>query len=261
MKTANNKNIEILQKTFANAHSFSTDQVCEVLHIQRSTAAWLLSNLSKAGQIVRIGRGIYTLNEKNTSYRTPGLGKEIGTAIDMLRNQGITFVLTGLDILLPFVQHQPNRILHLIHSAKGAGSWVQSTLKELNFASVINPDRQEIEKILEIVDDKTELFVIREFSSNLASNNSLASLERAFIDLYFETSRELFPFSLQEVAHIFVNVTAIIPLSRSKMLRYANERSIRDEIQNILDIIKEPRTLPTNERSIQFLQVMRAIRQ
>jgi hypothetical protein len=179
----------------------------------------------------------------------------------MLRNQGITFVLTGLDILLPFVQHQPNRILHLIHSAKGAGSWVQSTLKELNFASVINPDRQEIEKILEIVDDKTELFVIREFSSNLASNNSLASLERAFIDLYFETSRELFPFSLQEVAHIFVNVTAIIPLSRSKMLRYANERSIRDEIQNILDIIKEPRTLPTNERSIQFLQVMRAIRQ
>ena len=249
MNTYTEKNLHRLKAALSDKSSFSVEEACQALGSKRLTALWILSHLSTSGNIVRVGRGIYTLNEKSMSFRKPHLSQEITTVIDKLRNEGVSFVLTGLDILLPFVQHQPARILHLIYTATGAGSWAQSLLKTPDFTPVLEPTRQEVEKILDIVDEPTELIILREKSSKHASSNSLATLERAFIDLYVEASRQLIPFSIQEVAHIFINMKASVELNDTQMMRYAHERSISEEIQNILESIKEPRTMVSNKRS------------
>lgn len=259
MNTYTEKNLYRLKATLSDKSTFSVEEACQALGSKRSTALWILSHLSTSGDIIRVGRGIYTLNEKSMSFRKPRLGQEITTVIDKLRNEGVSFVLTGLDILLPFVQHQPARILHLIYTATGAGSWAQSLLKTPDFTPVLEPTRQEVEKILDIVDQPTELIILREKSSKHASSNSLATLERAFIDLYVEASRQLIPFSIQEVAHIFINMKASVELNDAQMMRYAHERSMSEEIQNILESIKEPRTQHSTKRSEEFLKILRAI--
>lgn len=238
---------------------FSVDDVCEALRMRRSSASWLLSNLSRAGRIVRLERGIYTFDEKSRSFRIPRLSDEITRVIDKLRSKGVSFVLTGLDILLPFVQHQPARMLHLIYTASGAGTWAQSLLRDSEFTPVLEPTRQEIEKILEIVPERSELVVLREKSSRLASNNSLATVERAFVDLYVEATREFIPFSVQEVAYIFVNAKASLPLNTPQMLRYAHERSIKDEIQEILHYNKKTTPVGSGSPSQNFLRILEAI--
>jgi hypothetical protein len=259
LNTYAEKQLPRLKAALSDKSAFSVEEACQALGSKKSTTLWILSHLSSSGSIARVGRGIYTLNEKSISFRKPHISGEMINVIERLRNEGVSFVLTGLDILLPFVQHQPARILHLIYTAAGAGSWAQSLLKTTHFTPVLDPTRQEIEKILDIVEEPTELIILREKSSKLASNNSLATIERAFIDLYVEASRELVPFSIQEVAHIFINMKASVHLNTTQMVRYAHERSIREEIQNILESIEEPRTQQSTKRSEDFLKILRAI--
>lgn len=257
-KYAENK-LAVLRISLSHKKQFSIDDVCEVLGLKRSSALWLVSNLSRAGRIARVGRGIYSFDAKAINYRIPRLGDEIQKATDRLRNEGVSFVLTGLDILLPFVQHQPSRILHLIYAASGAGSWAQSILKEFRLTPVLEPTLQEAEKVLDIITDDSELVILREKSNHFGANNSVASLERAFVDLYFETTRELIPFSTQEVAYIFVNMHASILLNGSTMLRYAHERMIEDEIRDILNFAKKERAPEWKRPSNNFVKTLEAI--
>lgn|GEM_PF-796447 len=250
-----------LKSALSHKQRFTVDEVCEVLGSKRSTALWILSNLSKSGLVVRLGRGVYTFEEKNRSFRIPRLSNEMTKAMDKLKSEGVSFVLTGLDILLPFVQHQPARLIHLIYTATGAGTWAQSLLKDSEFTPVLEPTRQEIEKILEIIPERSELVILREKSSRLASSNSLATLERAFVDLYVETTRELIPFSVQEVAHIFLNMKASLSLNIAQVLRYAHERSIKNEIQEILHLQTRARQTSSNKYARNFLQILEAIGQ
>jgi hypothetical protein len=248
-----------LKTSLSHKQKFSVDDVCEVLGSKRSTALWIVSNLSRSGRIVRLGRGVYSFDEKSRSFREPHLGSEITKAIDKLRGAGISFVLTGLDILLPFVQHQPTKIMHLIYTAAGAGTWAQSSLKKSDFTPVLEPTRQEIEKILEIVPENSELVILREKASRLALNNSVASPERAFVDLYVETTRNLIPFSVQEVAYIFINMKASLSLNNQQMVRYAHERSIKGEIGVILNPQIQNKSNKSNKPLQNFLKILEAI--
>ena len=253
------RNLESLKASLSNRQKFSVDDACQVLGSKRSTALWILSNLSRSGRIMRLGRGVYSFDEKSQSFRAPRLGNEITKAIDRLRKEGVSFVLTGLDILLPFVQHQPTKIMHLIYAATGAGTWAQSLLKDSAFTPVLEPTRQEIEKILEIIPDSSEVVILREKSSRLALNNSMATLERAFVDLYVETTRDMIPFSVQEVAYILLNMRAALPLNASQMLRYAHERSIKHEIEEILNPEKQNISASSDKPLQNFLRILEAI--
>lgn len=253
------KKLGLLKEKLSHEGHFLTDDVCDALGVKRSTASWLLSNLSRAGRIVRLRKGMYTFDTKSIEYRKPKLGGEIHGAVEKLKNDGVSFVLTGMDILLPFVQHMPARITHLLYAAPGAGSWAQSILKDFTLTPVMEPTLQEIQKMLEIIPEESELVVIREKASRLASKDSLATLERAFVDLYFEATRELIPFSVQEVAYIFVNMKSAVALNGAAMLRYAHERKIHREIRDILEF-GERRLLPRADTpSHDFLKALEAI--
>ena len=253
------KKIARLRDSLSQKEKFSIDDVSRDLGWKRSTALSVLSNLSRAGRVVRLARGIYTFDERSRSFRVPRLSDELTSAIERLRKEGVSFVLTGLDILLPFVQHQPGRILHLIYTGVGAGTWAQSLLRDSQFTPVLDPTRQEVEKILDIVPNGSELIILREKASRLASSNSLATLERAFVDLYVEATREMIPFSVQEVAYIYLNMSAAVPLNMAQMVRYAHDRSIKDEIRQIVNFRKQGLPLESDKSVTNFLKVLEAI--
>jgi len=258
-----NNNVETKLATLRIALShkkrFSVDDACDVLGLKRSSTLWILSNLSRSSRIARVARGIYTFDEKSKDLRVPKLSKELTKVIDRMRQEGVSFVLTGLDILLPFVQHQPTRILHLFYTGVGAGTWAQSVLKDSSFTPVLDPTRQEVEKVLDIIPEKSEIVVLREKSSRLGVSDSVASIERAFVDLYVETTRGQIPFSAQEVAYIYLNMQAVLSLNTAQMLRYAHDRSIRREIKQIIEFQRGMKTGAANKSSRNFLKILEAI--
>lgn len=245
---------------FSDRDSFSINDVLSLLGGERSSTYWLLSNLSRSGKLQRTSRGVYTLNRTKDVTRGSAVEPRIQDALQNLIDEGVSCVLTGLDILLPYVQHQPARVLHLLYTATGAGSWAHSLLKSDRVTPILNPSRQEIDTVIDINDDRTEIIIIRERASMLASKNSLATVERAFVDLYFETSRETIPFPLQETAYILQNLTAVITINEKQMIRYANERSISDEIDQILRFLNDPRTDISSKSAQRFLSIYTAIR-
>lgn len=111
---------------------------------------------------------------------------------------------------------------------------------------------------MDIIPEEVELVILREKASRLASKDSIATLERAFVDLYFETTRELIPFSVQELAHIFVNMRAALSINNAAMVRYAHERTISREIRDIVDFPKTRPLMQRNAASSVFLRTLEA---
>ena len=101
-----------------------------------------------------------------------------------------------------------------------------------------------------------EVVIIRERQSAVGSQDGLATKERAFVDLYFESTRRLIPFPVQEVAYIFENMRSTSTLNESLLRRYAHERKIDGEIEAILEFPKRKRRA---KRANLFLKSLGAI--
>jgi hypothetical protein len=202
-----------------------------------------------------VWRGVYTFSRTLNTKITVELS-EAGKAIEeRLRKGGTPFVVTGLDVLMGFVQHQPERILHIVYTAEGTTDWVQSNLRGEKLIPLIDPSKAEIENVLASSDN--EVVIIRQRYSPIAVYENRATKERAFVDLYYETTRELIPFPLQEVAYIFENMRATSLINSVQMIRYAHERKLDSEIRSIWEFPKGKAVTKRQVRS--FLAALRAI--
>ena len=238
-----------------NERSFSVRQVEQLLQLKSNSVWQILSRLTHEGKIHRVSRGKYTISTQLPTQRKPLIEKSSAKLINLLQAEGIRFTLTGLDLLLDFVQHQPVAILHLIYAPKGSGDWVQSTLRGKEFLPLLEPRIRETENAMASTDQ--EVVIIRERQSAVGSQDGLATKERAFVDLYFESTRRLIPFPVQEVAYIFENMRSTSTLNESLLRRYAHERKIDGEIEAILEFPKRKRRA---KRANLFLKSLGAIR-
>ncbi len=241
----------------------------------KGTIHRILHDLIKTGRIERLGRGTYrtkpykdkdnklVADRINFSNRlaiklVPGAPME---AKELLYNKGIEFMITGEAILYRYIHNLPKRLLELVYVASGSGEYAVSILREAGLRALLNPTRKEVSVALEIFSER-DLFIIREFSELPGNVNGFACLERALVDLYFETTRNRIPFPKEETARIFLNILDKEPISYSRLTQFAARRGIREEILEILNFIS-----PTvssikktrNRRALEFLDLLHKI--
>ena len=65
--------------------------------------------------------------------------------------------------------------------------------------------------------------------------NGLATLEKAFVDLYFEVSRRDYPLSIQELVRIYLNMRRRMSLNTNRMVKIASRRNIQQDIRYIVE--------------------------
>ncbi len=234
---------------------FSVREVERLLGLKPTSVWQILSRLTREGRVHRISRGRYTISPQ--PRRNPPVPESSRKIVALLQAEGIQFTLTGLDLLLDFVQHQPETLFHLIYTPRGAGEWAQSTLRSSTLMPLLEPGTHEIEN--SIASSEREIIIIRERQSPVASQENLATKERAFVDLYFESTRRLIPFPVQEVAYIFENMRSTSTLNQPQLIRYAHERKIDGEIEAILEYPRG-RLARRNPRLSLFLKSLKAIR-
>jgi len=224
--------LEALRRRFGDG-AFTTEDACRALSISKPLVHTVLHELSRRGSIRRVGKGVYVLasgGRVEPSMGLPGAVEKIGS---ILRSQGLRFLITGLDLLLPFVHHLPVRYPHLVCVNRGSGEWAKDELLKSGFKALLEPRRGEIALGLDLAAG-SELAIIRETSNFYAVEGEVASLERALIDLYFEATRGDYPVPVGEVGRILYNALKGATINYSRLLRCARRRRIEAEVRTIL---------------------------
>jgi hypothetical protein len=215
----------------------------------RNSVYWILYELVKRNSLVKLGRGVYTFpnnspvtlahRDLSTHFTVSDkvivevISGGLSKAREKLNEKGIEFMFTGPSVLTRFHHYMSWRYIHLVYVIEGSGDYSVKILKEAGFLPLLNPKIKEIEIILENIDGK-DLFIIREFSDLEGNLNGRASMERALVDTYFEATRNKIPYSEVEVGRIIINVFREVNIDITKMLHFAERRSVRDEFGTII---------------------------
>lgn len=216
---------ERLRNKLSNFDSFNVGTAKEILGEKKSTLYWSLWNLAKKGYIRRIGKGLYSFQKKDTKIK-PIISTLAKKAWSTLNESGSQFFISGLDILSIFAEHVPEYFPVLLFIDKYSQDDVISILSKNNLPFNTTSDYNTINK---------EFIVMHTTNEFNYSQNGLASFEKAFVDLYYEITRNKYPLSLQELAKIFLNMKRRISLNTSRLIKIASRRNIHYDIRYIVE--------------------------
>jgi len=124
--------------------------------------------------------------------------------------------------------------VHLVYVELGSGESAVEALERNGFTVLLNPkSTREVNLTLGLT--KGDLFIIRE-RRDLSGNTEtgVASLERALVDLYYESTRGRIPIPEVEVGRIIRDAIRVGGLNFSRLTKLASRRGIADEMRAIL---------------------------
>lgn len=240
---------EVLRSKLESRKVFTSSEANSLLSsergFRRGTTRRMTHALAKKGRLIRLGRGIYKIEERDASgsLNLPRRGIEgSGTlpapdvdniAMRALEGRGIGFRVTGPSLLTAFVHHLPRKMMHLIYVIRGAGENAKEALKEVGLRTLLEPSRNETRLALREFPER-DIFIVRELSE-VREGSGLADLETAIVDTYFESTRNRIPFPPEEVGRMIAKLVLSNRLSLSHLLMHAGRRGIRPEFRTIIE--------------------------
>ena len=213
---------------------FTLEDVETVTHKPKKEAYIILNKLIRNGMIDRIGRNFFTFG-KHGEWAVVTLSEMIRGIKEILTESGISFQITGPDIVQGYVNLIPKRLIHLIYVAKGSGEWAKMEIEsKKTIFCLLNPSKKEVKALFSKFED--DLVVIREVGDTSLgySKEGVAQVEKALVDLYFETTRKKIPFDVSELANILSNILTKTRIDVIRILRMARRRNIEGEFGSIL---------------------------
>ena len=196
-----------------------------------------LRKLIREKNLELIRRDLYSAQIKNPEP-TIRLSLEIETIREILDSNGISFLITGLDVLQEYVNLIPKRVLHLVYVVRGSGEFAKDLIqKRFIKKCILNPSRKEIRDIFS--DSVENIIIIREVGESAIEyhNKGIAMIEKAIVDLYFETTRRRIPFEVSELASILKNTLLRLKIDYRRLLRAASRRNIQSEFIRIFEAL------------------------
>ncbi|MCM1304070.1 MAG: hypothetical protein NC306_08135 [Butyrivibrio sp.] len=182
----------------------------------------------------RIRNGVYSLNEWKGKNNTVLFAAAQDAAV-LLDEAGFNYYISGVDILLKYMQHVPEQYPLIIFAERAAREEVESVLGEAGL-QVVEPARlkEQYENSVLTGDKKTQVVLYTTENFEYSSDN-IATIEKAFVDLYFSITRNGYPVALQELVRIYQNLVRLGAIDKKKMIRAAEKRSIQYDIRFIAE--------------------------
>lgn len=238
-----------LLEAFGKDRPFSINDAEKILGEKRSTLKWTLHILVRKSYLMRKNKGVYIFVDKKSKLE-PILSSLAEKVIIKVQESGLNFFISGLDILRIFMHHIPETYPVFLFTEKDYKESVIEILKE----SGVNAINENITQGYDLIRDLpaiNEIVMVYSTKNFDGVVNYKASFERAFVDLYYEVTRNDFPLSFQELARIFLNMKNRILLNEKKILFFARWRKIDIEMNNILNykII--------NENLLNFIKILK----
>ena len=205
--------------------------------IKPTTINWRVYALVQEGVLQRIGRGKFSLGEgrkyiPEISSVTKSIFKKLKAEFPYAN-----FCIWNTSVLNEFMQHQPNRFFLLVETDKETTNSAFYFLREIKKSVFIEPSNDIFEKY--IVNEK-EAIVIKPLISEAPTQNiyevETATIEKMLVDIFCDDVI----FSAQQGAEkrtIFKEAFTKYTINHSKMLRYADRRRKKEELNQFVKTI------------------------
>lgn len=224
--------LKLLIKEFGGKNSFTVADAGEALKEKKSTLYWSLWKLVDEGYIWRIRRGVYSFTS-GAKIRPifSSLGKKV---FRTLGESGYRFFISGLDVLLVFMEHLPESYPVLVFVDKNSVKEVNELLTEKGLDPITYSEVKSYSGIRRL-SSISEVVLLNGTNEFKYSEKGVASFEKAFVDLYFEVSRRDYPLSIQELIRIYLNMKRRIYLDKKRLIKIASRRSIHSDIRYLVN--------------------------
>ncbi len=225
---------DMLYESLRNKEFFTAADAIKVWECKLSTTYWNLVKLVDNGKIKRIQKGTYSfLSTKSKHMPMPS---ETSERVQYnLQESGYSYYISGIDVLLRFMQHIPDQYPVVVFVERSALDEISEILLRSGMTIISGNEYLTSQSFIER-NEMTNLVLLYPTQNFTYAIDGYATNEKAFVDLYFEISRKSYALSLQELARIFINMMEQGALHRGKLLQAAHERSIRSEMALIYDI-------------------------
>ncbi len=234
---------EQIKKKFTDRKIILTEDLyrfykSEEPEVKKSTVNWRIHELIRKGILQRTGKGKFILG-KSVHYLPEISNKEIKIN-SIIKNKFpfVKYCIWNTSLLSEFLQHQLSFRFTVVEVEKDVLESVFFSIKE-RFNSTFKKPAKEI--LEEFIITRQNSIIINSFVSEAPIQNikkvPTSSLEKLLVDLY--CNKNLFYF-LQgyELVNIYKNAFDKYTINRSKLLRYADRRRKKAEIDEFIKSIE-----------------------
>lgn len=250
--TALEKKYKKIQETFCDQVNFYVDEIQREVfpEMKKSSLYWTLSKLTEKGYLKRVRRGMYAFNE--WKGKTPVfLAYSAKQVKEILDETGFDYYISGLDLLMKYMQHVPEQYPMILFIEKAAKEEIKEILSDKEIEVIeAAAVKEKYENAVFAGNNKTQV-ILYETENFDYSDDGLATIEKAFVDLYFAVSRNGYPLSLQELVRIYQNLTRLGNIDQKKMITVATKRNIQYDIR----FIAESKFI--TDQAMKFVEILR----
>lgn len=205
--------------------------------IKPTTINWRVYALVQEGVLQRTGRGKFSLGESRKYI--PGISSVTKSIFKKLKAEFpyANTCVWNTSVLNEFMQHQPNRFFLLVETDKEITNSAFYFLREIKKSVFIEPSNDIFEKY--IVNEK-EAIIIKPLISEAPTQNinevETATIEKMLVDIFCD---DVIFYAQQgaEKRTIFKEAFTKYTINQSKMLRYADRRRKKEELNQFIQTI------------------------
>lgn len=197
-----------------------------------STLYWDLSKMVEDGYIIRIRNGLFKIGDAKTE--TPiVISYESKKIISLLEETGFAFYISGIDIVSRYLHHIPENFPFMVFVDKMAASEISELLVRNKYFVIQSFAQKTSNNELSLHEEKVVL--LKETRSFEYVKDRFATIEKAFLDLFYEITRENFPLSLQELARVYQNLVRNAAIDLKHLVKIAYARNMQFDIRHIVE--------------------------
>lgn len=228
---------------FNDSAEFSLDGVMHIYQLEepeitKNAVMLRINHLVKKGLLSRTGKGLYALGKK-LDYK-PIPDTDLQKLYRKLINQFpyAKFCVWNTKLFNEFMIHQPGRFYTLIETEKDTSEFVFNYLKKINNEVFLNPN----EKILRLYAlNSAKCFLVKDLVSETPTqtieNTPTITIEKMLVDVFCDN----IIFNTQqgsELDNIFVGAFTKYNINKTKLFRYSNRRTKKQQIEEYLNQLK-----------------------
>jgi predicted transcriptional regulator of viral defense system len=222
-----------IQKEIGKNTLFNIEDVKRIFPEKKdSTIYWDLSKMVEDGYFIRIRNGLFKIGDAKTD--TPiVISYESKKIITLLEETGFAFYISGIDIVSRYLHHIPESYPFMVFVDKMAASEIIELLVK-NKYNVVQSFAQK-NSINELSFREEKVVLLKETESFENVKDHFATIEKAFLDLFFDITRENFPLSLQELARVYQNLVRNAAIDLKHLVKIAYARNMQYDIRFIVE--------------------------
>lgn len=232
-------NVDAAVHTYLNSHTtIDVDTALELARtgdrdVPRSTVRWRLHEMLKRGVLQRLGRGVYTLQDKREFRLT--VADSLTSLFHAVRKKlpYVELCVWRSDVLQDLTQHFPDRSVSIVEVEKNGEAAVQDFLVGIDQPAVTYKDLPAVERSFPGQEYIVVKRLVSEAPLTRVDDVTVPRLEKILVDIVQD--RNLFGFlEGAETHYIYEFASDRYHIQLDTLLRYASRRGVRDDVKMII---------------------------